>query len=40
MPKKVGFIGAGFMGYGIAKNILKHNFNLNVQNLRNIILYE
>ena len=30
MPKKVGFIGAGFMGYGIAKNILKHNFNLNV----------
>lgn len=30
MKKKVGFIGAGYMGYGIAKNIIKHNINLNV----------
>ena len=30
MTKKVGFIGAGYMGYGMAKNILKHNFNLTV----------
>ena len=30
MRKKVGFIGAGYMGYGIAKNILSNNFNLNV----------
>ena len=30
MTKKIGFIGAGFMGYGIAKNILKHNFDLTV----------
>ena len=30
MRKKVGFIGAGYMGYGIAKNFLKHNFILNV----------
>ena len=30
MTKKVGFIGAGYMGYGMAKNILKHNFSLNV----------
>ena len=30
MVKKVGFIGAGYMGYGIAKNILQNNFMLNV----------
>ncbi len=30
MRKKVGFIGAGYMGYGIAKNILNNNFDLNV----------
>ena len=30
MSKNVGFIGAGFMGYGIAKNLLKNNFNLKV----------
>ena len=30
MRKKVGFIGAGYMGFGIAKNILSNNFNLNV----------
>ena len=30
MVKKVGFIGAGFMGFGIAKNILNHNFELTV----------
>ncbi len=30
MRKKVGFIGAGYMGYGIAKNILNKNFDLNV----------
>ena len=30
MFKKVAFIGAGFMGYGIAKNILKHGLQLNV----------
>ena len=30
MRKKVGFIGAGYMGYGIAKNILSNNFDLNV----------
>ena len=30
MTKKIGFIGAGYMGYGMAKNILKHNFNLTV----------
>ena len=27
MSKKVGFVGAGYMGYGIAKNILKHGPN-------------
>ena len=26
--KNVGFIGVGYMGYGIAKNILKNNNNL------------
>ena len=35
MTKKVGLIGAGYMGYGIAKNILKHNYNLNVITHRN-----
>ncbi len=35
MTKKVGFIGAGYMGYGIAKNILKHDFSLNVIAHRN-----
>ena len=30
MAKKVGFIGAGFMGFGIAKNILKNDFSLKV----------
>ena len=30
MTKKIGFIGAGYMGYGIAKNILKHDFSLNI----------
>jgi len=30
MSKNVGFIGAGYMGYGIAKNLLKNNFNLKV----------
>ena len=30
MAKKVGFIGAGYMGYGMAKNILKNNFDLSV----------
>ena len=30
MPKNVGFIGAGYMGYGIAKNLLKNNFNLKI----------
>jgi len=25
---KVGFIGVGWMGYGIAKNILKNNYKL------------
>lgn len=30
MTQKIGFVGAGYMGYGIAKNILKHDFNLNV----------
>ena len=30
MTKKVGFIGAGYMGYGMAKNILKNNFDLSV----------
>ena len=30
MTKKIGFIGAGYMGYGIAKNLLKHNFSLKV----------
>ena len=30
MVKKVGFIGAGYMGFGIAKNILKNNFSLKV----------
>ena len=28
--KKIGFIGVGYMGYGIAKNILKHNNRLYV----------
>ena len=28
--KKIGFIGVGYMGYGIAKNILKHNNKLYV----------
>ena len=26
--KNIGFIGVGYMGYGIAKNILKHKNNL------------
>ena len=30
MNKKVGFIGAGYMGFGIAKNILKNDFSLKV----------
>ena len=30
MSKNVGFIGAGYMGYGIAKNLLKNYFNLKV----------
>ena len=30
MTKKVGFIGVGYMGYGMAKNILKEGFNLDV----------
>jgi len=30
MSKNVGFIGAGYMGYGIAKNLLKNNFNLKI----------
>ena len=30
MSKDIGFIGAGYMGYGIAKNLIKHNFNLKV----------
>lgn len=30
MTKKIGFIGAGYMGYGIAKNIIKNNFKLSV----------
>ena len=30
MSKNVGFIGAGYMGYGIAKNLLKNHFNLKV----------
>ena len=30
MSKNVGFIGAGYMGYGIAKNFLKNHFNLKV----------
>ena len=30
MSKNVGFIGVGYMGYGIAKNLLKNNFNLKI----------
>ena len=30
MSKNIGFIGAGFMGYGIAKNLIKNNFKLKV----------
>ena len=30
MDKKIGFIGAGYMGFGIAKNILKNDFSLKV----------
>ena len=30
MTKTVGCIGVGYMGYGIAKNILKKNFNLKI----------
>ena len=30
MTRKIGFIGAGYMGFGIAKNLLKHNFKLKV----------
>ena len=30
ISKTVGFIGVGYMGYGIAKNILKKNFNLKI----------
>ena len=38
MRKKVGFIGAGYMGYGIAKNILSNNFDLNVvKSIYNIV---
>jgi len=40
MTKKVGFIGAGYMGYGMAKNILKHNFNLTVITHKNRIPIE
>ena len=40
MTKKVGFIGAGYMGYGIAKNILKHNFILNVISHKNRVPIE
>ena len=30
MTKKIGFIGAGFMGYGIAKNLIIDNFSLKI----------
>ena len=30
MKTTVGFIGAGYMGYGMAKNILRNNYSLNV----------
>ena len=30
MSKNIGFIGAGLMGFGIAKNLIKNNFNLKV----------
>ena len=30
MNKNIAFIGAGFMGYGIAKNLIAHDFNLKV----------
>ena len=30
MSKTVGFIGVGYMGYGIAKNLLKKNLNLKI----------
>ena len=30
MSRKVGFIGAGYMGYGIAKNLIKKKFDLKV----------
>ena len=30
MIKKVAFIGVGYMGYGVAKNLILKNFNLKV----------
>ena len=30
MSRNVGFIGVGYMGYGIAKNLIKKKFNLKV----------
>ena len=27
---RIGFIGAGYMGYGMAHNLIKNNFNLSV----------
>ena len=30
MTQKIGFIGAGYMGFGIAKNLIKNNFHLKV----------
>ena len=36
--KNVGFIGVGYMGYGIAKNILKNKNNLFVIANKNILI--
>ena len=27
---RIGFIGAGYMGYGMAHNLIKNNYNLSV----------
>mgnify|MGYP006217374979 CR=1 FL=1 len=32
--KNIGFIGVGYMGYGIAKNILKHKNTVSYTHLR------
>ena len=36
MTRKIGLIGAGFMGYGIAMNLIKKKFNIKVTIENNI----